>query len=232
MQTLVDKRSHYEECIPKDEREADVEYRYSGQVAEGLFVALSVKGLAVSFHVDEQWNVANISLEKSWIEADDVLSRTFSLPHACRPAHLDAHPEWCHGHQSPPPANGVELWNTKGALFPSLDFCDSVADQVKQLGNDHRFKAVLRGFQDLQTYCESWRSDYFDIHQLSNASPESQSTLNIYADERTFRCPDGRSRLFNWHLKRGHTRIHFFDFPQTKRLLVGYAGPHLRISSQ
>jgi hypothetical protein len=26
-------------------------------------------------------------------------------------------------------------------------------------------------------------------------------------------------------------RIHFFDFPAAKRILVGYAGSHLRISS-
>jgi hypothetical protein len=27
-------------------------------------------------------------------------------------------------------------------------------------------------------------------------------------------------------------RIHFFDFPAERRILVGYAGCHLRISSQ
>lgn len=233
VQTLVDKRSYYAECVPEDEREEDTEYLYSGRDAEGLFIAFSVKGLGVSFDVDEEWNVTSINLEKNWVEANDVQSRTFNVVHACRAAHLDTHAEWLHDHEAPPPATGLELWNTKGELFPSLDFCDSVEDQVKHLaGNDRRFKAILRGFQDLQSYCELWNTDYFDIHQLANASPESQSTLNMYADERTFRCPDGEDRLFNWHLKRGDTRIHFFDFPQAKRLLVGYAGPHLRISSQ
>jgi hypothetical protein len=85
---------------------------------------------------------------------------------------------------------------------------------------------------DLQRYCESWDSGGFDIHQLANASGESESTLDMYSDERTFQCPDGQYRLFEWHLKRGDMRIHFFDFPQRKRILVGYAGSHLRISSE
>jgi hypothetical protein len=61
---------------------------------------------------------------------------------------------------------------------------------------------------------------------------ESLPTLNMYSNERTFRCPDGEHRLFDWHLKRGDTRIHFIDFPEPKRILAAYVGPHLRISSQ
>jgi len=30
------------------------------------------------------------------------------------------------------------------------------------------------------------------------------------------------STLFEWHVKRGGSRIHFFDFPDQKRLLDGY----------
>jgi hypothetical protein len=91
---------------------------------------------------------------------------------------------------------------------------------------------VLRGLRDLQNYCDLWDTDNFDIHSLANASGESQSTLNRYSEERTFECPDGQYRLFQWHLKRGDTRIHFFDFPDKKRILVGYAGAHLRIATE
>ena len=90
----------------------------------------------------------------------------------------------------------------------------------------------MRGLRDLQYYCDNWNTDNFDIRRLPNASGESQSTLEMYSDERTFRCPDCDYRVFEWHLKRGDTRIYFFDFPDTKRILVGYAGAHLRISGQ
>jgi hypothetical protein len=231
---LVDRRSDYSDCAPLDELECgDVEYTCAGQNAQGLFVAFAVDGLAVSLWSSEQWNVDSINLEKYWIEADNLQTRTHNLPHVCRAVHLDAHVEWLAERQPPPPANGVELWNRKLTLFPSLDFCESVEGQIKILrGNEPRFKAVLRGLRDLQIYCDSWDTGNFDIHRLSNASGESQSTLNMFGPERTFQCPDGEYRLFDWHLKRGDTRIHFFDFPEAKRILVGYAGSHLRISSQ
>lgn len=231
---LVDRRSDYSDCVPLDELECgDVEYTCAGQNAQGLFVAFAVDGLAVSLWSSEQWNVASINLEKYWIEADNLQTRTHNLRHVCRAVHLDAHAEWLAERQPPPPANGAELWNRKFTLFPSLDFCESVEGQIKILrGNEPRFKAVLRGLRDLQIYCDSWDTGNFDIHRLSNASGESQSTLNMFGPERTFQCPDGEYRLFDWHLKRGDTRIHFFDFPEAKRILVGYAGCHLKISSQ
>ena len=118
--------------------------------------------------------------------------------HACQTSHLDVHVEWLRRTQSPLPANGHELWKEKESLFPSLDFCDSVEGQVNTLGgNEPRFKAVMRGLRDLQNYCESWNTGNFDIHQLANASGESSPTLNMYSDERTFRCPDGESRLLS-----------------------------------
>jgi hypothetical protein len=234
IKTLVDKRSDYSECVPVDQLESqDVEYRCAGQLAQGLSVAFSIDGLAISFWSGDQWNVASLSLEKSWINEEDLETRIFSVLHASRAAHLEVHVEWLRRKQPAPPANGLELWGDRVSLFPSLDFCDSVEHQIKTLGgSEPRFRAVMRGLRELQHYCDTWDTGNFDIHRLANASGESQSTLNMYADERTFRSPDGEYRVFEWHLKRGDTRIHFLDFPNPKRILVGYVGAHLRISSQ
>lgn len=131
------------------------------------------------------------------------------------------------------PANGLALWIDRALFFPSLDFCSSVEHQITNLaGGEPSFKAIYRGFQDLQSYCDSWTTPNFDIHRLSNASGESRSTLAMYSRERTFLCPDGEHRLFEWHLKRSSFRIHFYCFERTKRVLIGYAGSHLPISSE
>lgn len=234
IKTLVDRRSDYTDCVALDEFDSgEVEYRFGGQSAHGLFVAFSVDGLAVSLQSGAQWNVASLDLEKFWIDGEELHTRILGVLHASQSAHLEVHLDWLREREPPGPTSGAELWAVRESLFPTLDFCDSVEDQLKALGgNDARFKAVMRGLRDLQHYCDSWTTNGFDIHCLSNASGESQSTLDMYSAERTFRCPDGEHRLFQWHLKRGDTRIHFFDFPQPKRILIGYAGPHLRISSQ
>jgi hypothetical protein len=233
VKTLVDRRSRYEDYVPGEEIERqDVEYLCANDVAKGLFVALSLDGLALSVRSSEKWDHPSVDLNKIWIEGDEVYTRVFQIPHCCRSAQLETHVEWLRRRDHVLPEDGSELWIDRLSFFPSLDFCESVEGQLTGLGaNDPRFKAILRGLIDLERYCESWESGSFDIHQLANASGESESTLNMYSDERTFRCPDGEYRLFEWHLKRGNMRIHFFDFPAEKRILVGYAGSHLRISS-
>ena len=234
IKTLVDRRSLYEDCVPKEEMErVDVEYLCAGDAAKGLFVAYSIDGLALSVRSSERWDLSRIDLDKNWLEGERVNTRVLQVLHCCRPAQLDAHVEWLQQRNQVLPEDGSELWIERSSFFPNLDFCESAEVQLKSLGaNDPRFKSINRGLIDLERYCESWKSGGFDIHQLTNASGESESTLSMYSDERTFRCPDGEYRLFEWHLKRGDMRIHFFDFPAERRILVGYAGCHLRISSQ
>lgn len=236
LKILVERRSTYSECLPSDELESqdsDSDYRFGDQPAKGLYVAFSLDGLSVSFLTTNQWDCGWLNLEKSWIDNTSVETRMLDVPHASRVEHLGEHLQWLQRNLPTPPSNGLTLWNERSLLFPSLDFCSSVEGQISELsGGEQRFKAILRGFQDLQSYCDSWTTPNFDIHRFCHASGESPSTLAMYCDERTFLCPDGKRRVFQWHLKRAGNRIHFFEFPETKRILVGYAGGHLRISSE
>jgi hypothetical protein len=234
IKTLLDRRIDYGECVPAEDLDSpDIEFKCSGETARGLSTAFLSDGLAVSILSADQWNVGRVRIQKTWIEAEDVKTVALDVLHAGRCAHLEGHTEWLQRTHSPPPANGLALWDQRATLFPSLDFCDSAEVQIRALGGDGpRFRAALRGLRDLQNYCESWTCGSFDIHALNNASGESNSTLNMYSEERTFRCPDGRGRLFEWHLKRGDTRIHFLEAPAQRRILVGYIGGHLRISGQ
>jgi hypothetical protein len=226
---LVDKRRDFAYFDSQDD---DSEYSYSGRPVSGLPLAHREDGLAVSFCSDGQWDVPSVEFEKTWATDVDVETCTLSVLHASRASHLDPHIDWLK-HWTAGPANGKELWVRRAELFPSLDFCESVEEQIRGLsGTEARFKVTSRGLAALQRYCESWDTPNFDIHRLGNgryASGESQSTLNTYSKERTIRCPDGETRVFQWHLKKDDTRIHFFDFPATKRILVGYVGNHLPI---
>ena len=72
------------DCIPLDEfNSGEVEYRFSGQSAHGLFVAFSIDGLAVSLQSAAQWNVTTLGLEKFWIDGEDLQTRIFLM--SCMP---------------------------------------------------------------------------------------------------------------------------------------------------
>jgi hypothetical protein len=233
LRTLVDHRIDYVDCVAEQELDAsDVEFKYLNTAALGLSVAFLAGGLAVSLLSADDWNVAKVRIERSWIEGDDVSTVALDVPHAGRCDHLGDNAEWLLRTQATPPKNGMQLWEQRDSLFPSLDFCESAEEQIKSLnGGGPGFRPAARGLQDLQNYCSSWTAGGFDIHALNNASGESKSTIEQYSAERTFRCPDGVRRLFEWHLKRGDTRIHFRELPEQNRILVGYVGGHLKIST-
>ena len=119
IKTLVDRRSDYTDCVPLDELESeDVEYRCAGQAAQGLFVAFSVDGLAVSLWSSDQWNVASIDLEKSWIDGEDLQTRTLNVLHACRAAHLEVHVEWLRSAAASSPGKWSRTVESKAFAFP------------------------------------------------------------------------------------------------------------------
>jgi len=226
---LLDKRRDF---VHFDCDDDGVEYRYSGSPASGLPLAHCFDGLALSFCSDERWDLPSVKVEKIWATETDVETCTLEVLHASRASHLDHHVEFLR-RWTAAPVNGKELWGRRAELFPKLEFCESVEEQICGLAaGEARFKVTAAGLAALQAYCETWDTPNFDIHRLGNgkyASGESQTTLNMYSKERTFRCPDGEMRVFQWHLKKGETRIHFFDFPATKKILVGYVGKHLSI---
>ena len=92
-------------------------------------------------------------------------------------------------------------------------------------------RPVVRRLFELERYCQESTTGAFEPTRLSTkASPESQVTLNQYGKERTFLCPDDIERTFSWHLRLtpGAWRLYFIPFPKTRKMIIGYIGPHLR----
>lgn len=131
-----------------------------------------------------------------------------------------------------------QLWEQKDVMFPRLSFCDCVRGQLDDLGfTPTNVKIIKEHLTKMNEYCErldreSIIPDYAKMGVL--ASEETSVTLSRYGYQRTFLCPDGKERLFEWHTKQigQNLRIHFYPlYPDSTAILVGYIGPHLNTYS-
>lgn len=206
------------------------EFLYQGQVAIGIGTACILDTIPISLKSKVCWDCSYLEID---IVRMDEKDEKLTIIHASQKEHLKDHVEWFKSWQLRQELHGSTLWERKEELFPNLKFCDSVKYQLRNLHHgDILLNPIIKKLSDLQIYAESWINGAFNPDKIScKTIPESESTLQQYAQERTFLCPDGQNRVFSWHLRLTPLawRIHFYP-SQTGEILIGYIGPHLRTS--
>ncbi len=214
---------------PTIERELlGCDFFHKGRKAAGLGVAHRLDSLAVSLPSSDAWNCAAILIEIQELCNGDIEQFSDNVRHACYANHVrNDHPDWIKQRLISLVKNGSELWDRSAEFFPKLMFCDAVASQMASLPAI-ALPSVMRGLFQLNQYAGEWVSGGFNERQVGcMVSPDSQSTMQQYAAERTFRCPDGQPYTFSWHAKVGFWRIYFRWNDTNRQLLIGYVGPHL-----
>jgi len=167
-------------------------------------------------------------------EADEFAELSTSsktLPHIGATNHWDTHQEILDGLYRIPVTTGLELWNQKESYYPHMEFCDHSGEQLKECQTP-ALKGTLKMLGALNDYARALvNEDRFDKDRIScESSSESKPTLDTYSECRTFKCPDGQNRLFDWHVKHNYStwRVHFIATPGAERpILIGYIGKHL-----
>lgn len=215
-----------------DDRFGLSEFRCGANQAHGLGMAFLLETLALSLQSDEQWDSAYIELHSTVMDDDGELTHeAVEVTHASRPEHVSQHKMWVQDRLKVSVPDGVELWKRREELLPSLIFCDLASKQMQELHGRHPiFRFVRTALFEMESYCKGWTSGPFDKDRLHCiTSTESVSTLQQFGSSRTFLCPDGNYRIFDWHVKINQAawRIHFFPDGTTRKIIVGYIGRHL-----
>lgn len=219
-----------------DEDTADqlalTEYAYRDRTALGLGVAHILDGLAISAPSEDDWAAGQLRLQLLQLEEDASLStREIDVRQVSTGGLVAEHQAWIAARAREGIADGADLWARRAELFGALTFCDRVADQLGQLGRgDPHLRQVMRKLVELNDYFDGWRDGPFDAQAIANCTGESQVTLERFADDHSFACPDGETRLFSWHVRLtpGAWRLFFAPDPATRRAIVGHIGPKLR----
>ncbi|MEP6518200.1 hypothetical protein [Microcoleus vaginatus] len=208
------------------------ELSLQGIQSESFKVAYYFETLVISLHSELLWNASRINLDLIQIDENgELIEESVEVLHASQKNHVLEHADWIQKRLQPDRLNGMELWNRRDELFPSLQFCNAGTKQLRRLRTgEKKLELVLEVLSVLDKCAKNWQAGYFSLEGYPfEESAESQPTLNQYWRERTFVCPDGEERLFERHvkLKECNWRIHFFPEVKTTKLIIGYVGIHL-----
>ena len=93
-----------------------------------------------------------------------------------------------------------------------------------------RLLPLAKRLIQLDDFCWKWAVDSKPTTVAFKARPESEATLNKYAEEHCFTCPHLGRQVFSLHgnLPPEGFRLHWLENQDLKRITVGYYGKHLR----
>lgn len=219
--------------LPERERELlSADFLCNGRTSQGLGIAYLLQGLGVSLLTDPGWDTALVQLRIDFLdESDGISTRTEDVLHASRQAHILQHLSALAARRKAEVYDPIDLWRSKAQIFPALRFCESVELDIQKIGRGALFNRLVRKLSELNDYCAKWNEGPFNRVGLSGDPREdSTETLRQYSDERTFACPDGKTRVFSWHLSLSPwgRRMYFHPDSEERSVCIGYVGPHLR----
>ncbi|MGL5872384.1 MAG: hypothetical protein ACRC2R_08455 [Xenococcaceae cyanobacterium] len=210
-----------------------IEVSYQKKQAIGLYYAFVFNSLAISLKSSSEWDCSLIELEVTAIDDDENLETTTeSVIHASCSKHIQKHEEWIRDRIKIEVYDGLDLWNRKEELFPSLEFCENVSKQLQNLSNGESIlKQIVKRLFELEEYCKSWTCGSFNLDIIPcKVTPESDSRLKSLREKFTFICPDGTERIFSWHVRMtpGAWRLHIYFSTETqlepRKIIIGYIG--------
>jgi hypothetical protein len=202
----------------------------SGGAGEPLVFCAHTNGVGVSFPSSPTWDsdrvlvhfrelLPNDSFEEVSEEIDN-LSRTEHANNIAARAIDDVKK----GIQ-----NGIDLWNLRARVFPSLLFGPDVESQICDMGSS--ISTIVNRLAELNESVSVWQNSGGTAPLWRcKVSPESASVENnpILRDARRFRSIAGSRELFMLHARFGNSgRIHMRIDSASRSVEVGYIGPHL-----
>lgn len=233
--TLISKAPFWTDAAEEIRNDFDLsEVVYQGEEARGLCFALISDSLPISLNSEVRWNCSRLNLLVTRLEDEELIEEYLEIIHASCKSHIQEHAEWIKTRirEEIMDVDGLVLWNRRNELFPNLEFCENVSQQIQSLSpsNPMRRQVVKRLFE-LEEYCKSWSSGHFNLDNLpSKATPESETRLQQFREQLTFKCPDGEKRIFSLHLRMtpGVWRLHFSVELGPGKIIIGYIGAKIQ----
>ena len=228
--SMVTKYPPMSDLPEAEQRSLSHDFFHQGNRAYGLGVASLLDSLAISFASNPIWNSNKVDLNTDWLDDDGkMISDTIHVRHASQPFHINHLTPWIKDRLRTGVQDGVDLWNRRGDLFPSLSFCEHIGkDLVRLQSTDPILRQIIKKLFEMENYCKGWQEGPFNPDHLSfKITGESKVTTQKYPEARTFLCPDGEERIFTWHCRLTPCawRMYFDPSAGPGRIYIGNIGP-------
>ncbi len=209
------------------------EFKHQGVQADGLGIAYLYNALSISLISELCWDSKHLKIEFTQIDEDgNIIDEIIEITHASRRKHVQEHIIWIKERIWTNVNDGLELWHRRLELFPHLEFCERVSQQLECLGTGNLIlRQIMKRLCELEDYCNSWTDGAFNYDYLPcKVSVESDSRLNKFKNELTFQCPDDKMRVFSLHTRMtpGAWRLHFCVELGPGKILIGYIGSKIQ----
>jgi hypothetical protein len=201
---------------------------HGGRRALALGAARAADGLSVSLASDPCWDRTWVEVTLATLRDQAIEELNSRVRHASAAQHVVEHERWLRELERRSVKDGLDLWDRRGELFPSLEFCREVRAQLMEFrGGDPALDQVMKRLVQLQAFFDGWDGEPIAPDALpSRCTRESTVTMNKYEKDHTFTAPDGMSRVFSWHVRFTPEpgRIFFEGEPSKRKGLIGYIG--------
>ena len=194
-------------------------------------IALLLGDILASVFSEERWGQPELAIIQRCLnpENGDIdIETKATIPHISTPAHSEPVGRWLQKILRSEITNPEKLWADRSVLFPNIDFCVAVAEQLRQVQMGV-FSMVVERLADLDESARCWREQQTPQPQYGFwTHPESLATLQRYGYQRKFKLANGTIFQFSLHIRYpGEGRIYFHPDGTQYRIIVGYIGPHL-----
>jgi hypothetical protein len=204
------------------------EIKYSNRPSLGLGAASLFDSLSISFDNHEDWDRNEVPINKHSLDEDgNLITENIAVKHACKTRHISEHRQWIEDKRKLTFLCGKDIWKRKKDIFPHLSFCQKVEKQIIGMNkNNPRFNQIINKLDELEKYCLTWQSGYFDITQFNKLTLESQNRKQTLNHKLTILCPDNKERFFSLHFRYtpGAGRLHLCPDNNTRTVYIGYIG--------
>lgn len=210
-----------------DTEAALYEFSFDGQKSIASGLSYFLKCPIVSTNSETAFCHDHIEIKKTKITQEDTLESTLRLLSIYDSDQIDRIQQYLYNLLNLHCKSGLDILNR--SIFPNLVFCDNARNQIRQLsGNEQYFQIIVRHLSVLNKTMSQYQDGQFDPIGVDH-STESESTINERVEQRTFDCPDHRSRVFTWHtkIKSFNKRIFYYPDCEDRIVYIAHVGDKL-----